>query len=145
MLFRMAMGIWRDLGWSDPATRLVERIVAAVGARDFPALRPLLADDIALVDSMGEAVRGKDAVVLLLERLVAYDPEFQIHIEDMTLYEDYVLLTGSTTGTHHQSAQRTLWKLLLRDGRVAEWRSYSNERPQPFVKLLMNGEPKAVA
>lgn len=136
------MGIWRDLGWSDPVTRLVKRIVAAIAARDFPALRPLLTSDVALVDSMGEAVRGQDDVLRLLERLVGYDPEFQIHVEDVTAYEDYVLLTGSTTGAYHQAAQRTLWKLLLRDGRVAEWRSYSVETPQPFVRLLMGGQTK---
>ena len=120
------MGMWWGQGRDHHAKRVVEAVVAAFNGRDFAALHAHLLPGFTLIDSMGESVSGRDKVVPLLQKLVACDPQFQMHVEEITSYADHILLTGHTTGAHHLSAQqRTLWKILVRDSGVAEWRSYS--------------------
>ena len=139
------MGIWWRQSRNDEATHIVERIGAAFDARDFAALRLLFTKDACLVDSMCDKVAGRDAVLLLVERLIAYDPEFRLHVDEVTTHQGSILVTGYTTGARQCSAQRTLWKLSMRDGQVAEWRSFSADDPKPLVRLLMGERKPALA
>lgn len=139
------MGMWWSQGRADHAKSVVEAVVAAFNARDFTALRAHFSPDFTLIDGLGDTASGRDHVLTLLQRLVTSDPQFTMHVENIASYQDYMLLSGHTTGSHHLCAQRTLWKILVRDGKVAEWRSYSAATPQPFVKLLMKAQKTAMA
>lgn len=127
---------WRD----NRAKRIAERSIAAFNDRDFDSLRTLLAPDYVLIDSMGETLAGRERVFMLLNRLFAWDPQFHIQVENMTTHKDTVLITGSTTGSHRLSSQRTLYRMVLRDGHIAEWRSYSADNPRPVTRMLMGSQ-----
>ena len=138
------MGMWWSLGRDHYAKRVVESVVAAFNARDFAAMRQAVAPDFKLMDSMGVSVSGRDEVITLLLQLAAYDPQFRMHVEEITGYADYVLMSGHTTGSYQLSGQqRTLWKILLQDGLLVEWRSYSAESSQLFVRLLAGAQGSA--
>lgn len=139
------MGLWWDHTSTSRAKRVVEDVVAGINNRDFAALDGMITDDVSFTDSMGGCVTGRADAVLLLESLLAYDPGFHIRLEDVTPHNDLVLATGYTTGNRQETAERTLWRLRVRDGLLAEWRSYSADAPRPVVQMLMGARACANA
>lgn len=141
------MSLWWGQGRHHHARRVVEAVVAAFNARDFAALRSHLLPGFTLIDSMSDRITGRDEAVSLLQKLTSSDPQFTMHVKDITTYAEHILLTGHTTGSCGLSAQRTLWKILVRDGGIAEWRSYSADYSQPFIRTLTGevGEKQRVS
>lgn len=137
------MGFWWDQTSTDKATQVVEKVVAGINNRDFAALDGLITDDVSFTDSMGGRVAGREDAMLLLKQLLAYDPGFEIRLDDVTPHNDMVLATGYTMGHRQQTAERTLWRLRIRDGLLAEWRSYSADAPRPVVQMLMGTQTRA--
>lgn len=131
------MGLWNVDGWGKRATRLAEQVIAAINARDFAALPELVTPDVRFIDSMCESVVGREQALVMLERLVAYDPALQIHTETVTVHGDSVLVTGRVSGSRDMVSRRTLWKLSVRGGLLAEWRSFSADNPRPIIRMLM--------
>lgn len=139
------MVFWRDHSRTISATRVVEAVVAGINDRDFTALGKIVADDVSYIDSMGGCVTGRANALLLLERLIAYDPGFRIHLEEVTPHNNFVLATGYTVGDRQETAERTLLRLLIEDGVMAEWRSYSADNPRPVVQMLMGAHSRVSA
>lgn len=139
------MGFWWDHTSTSQATRTVEDIVAGINNRDFAALEVLVADNVLFMDSTGGYVTGRQDGMLLLKRLLAYDPAFKIHLDNVTPHNSFVLAAGYTTGARQDTAERTLFKLLIEDGLLAEWRSYSADAPKPIVQMLMGARAPAKA
>lgn len=139
------MGFWWDNSGTDQATQVVEDIVAGINNRDFAALEVLVADNVLFMDSTGGYVTGRQDGILLLKRLLAYDPDFRIHLDSVTPHNSFVLAAGYTTGARQDTAERTLFKLLIEDGLLAEWRSYSADAPKPIVQMLMGARAPAAA
>lgn len=122
------------------ARRAVEAVVAAFNTRDFATLASYLLPAFTLVDGVGERVSGRDQALSLLERLTTADPQFRMVVEELTSHGDDVFVSGYTTGFQRSCApQRTLWKVLFRGGRIAEWHSFSADTAQPSVRLLKDG------
>ena len=139
------MFAWGTHIWGRKPARLVERVIAAINARDFATLATSVISDVRFIDSMGDGVAGQQAAFLLLQRMIACDPDLRIHVDEMTGHDDAVLVTGRISGSQKMSSQRTLWKIVLQDGLVAEWRSFSADNPLPVTRILMGSEARAFA
>ena len=139
------MVFWRDHTRTISATRVVEAVVAGINDRDFTALGQIVADDVSYIDSMGGCVTGRANALLLLDRLIAYDPGFRIHLKEVTPHNNFVLAIGYTVGDRQETAERTLLRLLIEDGVMAEWRSYSADNPRPVVQMLMGSHSRVSA
>jgi hypothetical protein len=139
------MGFWWDYTSTSQATRVVEGVIASINNRDFAALGSMVADNVSFMDSTGGYVTGRHDGMLLLKRLLAYDPAFKIHLDNVTPHNSFVLAAGYTTGARQDTAERTLFKLLIENGLLAEWRSYSADGPKPIVQMLMGARAPANA
>lgn len=131
------MFLWGSHVWIDRAKRSVERLAASINGRNVPAIKALVTPDIRFIDSMGDRVVGWPAASLMLERLVTHAPDLRLHLDEMTDHDNVVLVTGRVEGSRRLASGRTLWRVALRDGLVAEWRSFSADNPQPIIRRLM--------
>jgi hypothetical protein len=139
------MVFWRDHTRTISATRVVEAVVAGINSRDFTALGQIVADDVSYIDSMGGCVTGRANALLLLERLIAYDPGFRIHLEEVTPHQQLRSRYGLYGGRPARNGGADAVAAAHRGWLMAEWRSYSADNPRPVVQMLMGSHSRVSA
>lgn len=79
----------------DVAVGFIENI----NRRKFNRLRDLMAHDHKMVDENGEVHEGRDVSIGMIREYTDQWPGFQIHISDIHLTQDAVVIIGRTTGS----------------------------------------------
>jgi ketosteroid isomerase-like protein len=105
--------------------------VLAVNRHDIEALRVLMTDDHVFVDSMGHREVGADTMKSGWIGYFAMCPDYWIHTDHFVVNEELVLAVGEARGTIDGVEWRTpaAWKALIREGKVAEWRVFADNKP----------------
>ena len=120
---------------SKPKDQLVETIksaamefVKAINNGDSEALINLQTEDFTLIDADGEIFRGRDG----WEGYFSAYPEYKIHVQHVLTGGNGAAIIGKTTGSQVppevEEKETVLWTAEIRDGRVAEWRLYTDIR-----------------
>jgi ketosteroid isomerase-like protein len=108
-----------------------QQFVNAINGHDVRSLAALMKDDHAFVDSLGNRVHGAASMEVGWRGYFAMCPDYWIRT-DLTLAEGgAVLAVGEAGGTIDGVSWRTpaAWKAEIRDGKVAEWRVFADNKP----------------
>ena len=112
-------------------TETFKQFLAAINNHDLTALTALLAADHVFVDSLGNRVHGARAMETGWQGYFAMCPDYWIHEDHAIAEGEIVLAVGEAGGTIDGEPWRTpaAWKAVIRDGKVAEWRVFADNKP----------------
>ena len=112
-------------------TETFKQFLAAINNHDLTALTALLAADHVFVDSLGNQVRGARSMEAGWRGYFAMCPDYWIHDDHMIAEGEAILAVGEAGGTIDGEPWRTpaAWKAVIRDGKVAEWRVFADNKP----------------
>ena len=119
-------------------SHIVERFVAAVNAHDVEQLVAMITLDHCFVDSMGNALTGRDQIRAAWSGYFAMVPDYHITIERVFSDKQEVIacgVAGGTLSTGGAYAPEDAWStpVALRarivEGLIAEWRVYADNEP----------------
>jgi ketosteroid isomerase-like protein len=110
---------------------IFKRWLAAINSHDLSALASLMAEDHVFVDPLGNRVQGARSMEAGWRGYFAMCPDYWVRGDHVIAAGDVVLATGEAGGTIDGEAWRTpaAWKAIIRDGRVAEWHVFADNKP----------------
>jgi ketosteroid isomerase-like protein len=110
---------------------IVNRWLAAINSHDVPALSALMASDHVFVDSLGNQVRGAKSMEAGWRAYFAMCPDYWARADHLMFDSSTVLVAGEAGGTISGESWRipAAWKAVIRDGRVAEWQVFADNKP----------------
>ncbi len=113
------------------STEIFEQFVTAINSHEVKTLTPLMTADHVFVDSLGNRVQGATSMEAGWRGYFAMCGDYRIRIDDVMAKGGVVLAAGEAGGTIDSVAWRTpaAWKAVIRDGRVAEWRVFADNKP----------------
>ena len=109
------------------------RFVEAINRRDLAAVDRLMTADHVFVDPSGERYEGQATMREGWAEYFDRYPNYMIHIHEVYLETDIVLLAGRTTGSHlglpriDEFRDPVIWVARVRDSRLSEWRVVLDE------------------
>jgi ketosteroid isomerase-like protein len=111
------------------AVEAFRQFVRAINSHDVEALLVLMTSDPLFVDSLGNRVSG-----VMEARWRGYFtmcPDYWIQIDDAISEGGIVIVVGHAGGTIDGVEWRTpaAWRAVIRDGLVAEWRVFADNKP----------------
>jgi hypothetical protein len=111
----------------DSLVSLAVTFVERLNRREFDGLLKLMPPDHRLFPGGGEIITGREKAREALSGYVSSWPDFQIHIADVYLVDDSVVMIGRTTGSCTDTPkgveirERRIYVAKIEDGRVAEF------------------------
>jgi len=107
------------------------QFAAAINNHDAKAIAALMTADHVFVDGLGNRVQGATAMEAGWSGYFAMCADYQIRSEHVLAEDGVVLAMGEAGGTIDGVAWRTpaAWKAVIRDGRVAEFRVFADNKP----------------
>jgi hypothetical protein len=112
---------------------LAAQFVAAVNAHDADALRGLVTEDFANIDSWREGVIGRETAIAGARMLFAADPGLRLDVESTSFSDPYVLMRGWVESANPDvGRRRAVWRARCEDGLIAEWQAWAEGRPPPL-------------
>ena len=110
---------------------IFNRFVTAINSHDVKALSSLMTADHVFVDSTGNRVQGAIPMEAGWRGYFAMCPDYRIQAAEVLAKGGSVLAVGEAGGTIDGAAWRTpaAWKAVIRDGKVAEWRVFADNKP----------------
>jgi ketosteroid isomerase-like protein len=123
---------------SRAAIAAVTDFVSRINHHDVAALAEAMTEDHLFVDSLGNAVRGREAMRGGWAAYLRWFPDYQVEIQQMLAEPGRVLACGVARGTFESGGTRraedawsapAAWRAVVRDGRIAEWQVYCDNEP----------------
>jgi ketosteroid isomerase-like protein len=113
------------------STEILKQWLAAINGHDVDALAALMAADHVFVDSLGNRVEGARSMEAGWRGYFALCPDYWIRTDLAMTEGETMLMAGEAGGTIDGQSWRipAAWKLVVRDGRVAEWRVFADNKP----------------
>ena len=124
---------------------LVQRFIAAINGQDVEALAALMPENHVFVDSSGEAVRDRDAIIRAWERFFRMFPDYRIEVHRILESDGTVGVFGAARGTWSPDGILreedhweipAAWQANIRDGRISVWRVFADLEP---VRRILGG------
>jgi len=114
------------------------KFVAAINAHDPEALAALMTSGHLFVDSVGGRVQGAAPMQAGWRGYFQMCPDYWIRVDKCISEGDTVLAAGEAGGTIDHTLWRTpaAWQAVVRDGLVAEWRVFADNKP--VYEILAN-------
>ncbi len=127
----------------DTALRFVEHI----NRGEVIALSRLMTEDYEFVDLAGEIMTGRSKMTQGWADYFKLCPQYMIHISDLYLAEDRVIMIGRTTGSHlgqsrfKEFRDTLIWVARVIGGRIAAWHLYyDTERVRKELGANINSQ-----
>ncbi len=113
------------------SAEILKQWLAGINAHDVTALTTLMAADHVFVDSLGNRVAGAKSMDAGWRGYFAMCPDYWIRADHAMAEGDTMLIAGEAGGTINGESWRipAAWKLVIRDGRVAEWQVFADNKP----------------
>jgi ketosteroid isomerase-like protein len=120
------------------ALEAVSDFIACINGHDVAGLVELMTDDHLFIDSLGTAIRGREAMRGAWAGYFRWFPDYRVELEQMVARGDLVLLCGIAHATYGASAAPrpddhwsapAAWRAMVREGRIAEWQVYCDNEP----------------
>ena len=120
------------------ATEIAQRFVKAINAHDTDELTKLMSSDHVFVDSLGNRTPAS-AMRSGWRGYFTMVPDYWIKVDQILSEGNVVVLCGSAGGTfvpkggmmkpENKWETPAVWRALVKDGRVVEWRVYCDNEP----------------
>ena len=113
------------------SAEILKQWLAAVNGHDVIALSSLMASDFVFVDSLGNRVHGVKPMESGWRGYFAMCPDYWVREDHVMSEGDTMLVAGEAGGTIDGESWRipAAWKAVIRDGSVAEWRVFADNKP----------------
>ncbi len=113
------------------SAEIFQEFVTTINRHDVSALVALMTTDHVLVDSVGNRAHGTASLESAWRSYFAMCPDYWIRADHAMAESGVVLAAGEAGGTTNGVAWRTpaAWKAVIRDGKVAEWRVFADNKP----------------
>jgi ketosteroid isomerase-like protein len=121
------------------ATReIVEAFVEAINSRRAERVVSLMERNGAFVDSLGNRVEGREALLAGWRAYFQLFPDYRIQIEGMLVDEQETMLHGWAEGTLHRGGRPVeggawripaAWRAIADARRVLLWQVYADNKP----------------
>ena len=118
--------------------RVAEEAVAKVNAHDVAGIIALMTSDYVFVDSLGNKFT-RPAIDAGWQRYFSMVPDYRLKIDHVVPDGNAVILFGAAGGTYvpNGGAMKpenkwdtpAVWRAVIRDGKIAEWRVYCDNEP----------------
>jgi ketosteroid isomerase-like protein len=121
--------------------------VRALNRQDVEAMTALMTPGHRFVDSLGNAVEGRDKMRAGWTGYFKMVPDYTLAIEESYANGPVVILLGVAEGTYTRTGKLTPenhWRTpialraFVEDGLIAEWRVYADN--EPMRKLMAKGD-----
>ena len=113
------------------AAGVFRQFVAAINRQNVKALTALMTTDHVFVDPAGNMTRTAASMEVGWSGYFAMCPDYWIRPDHVLAEHGEVLAAGEVGGTIDGVSWRTpaAWRAVIRDGKVAEWRVFADNRP----------------
>lgn len=127
------------------ARGLALRFVSAINRQDMDDLAVLMPENHVFIDSGGDAVRGREAILDAWARFFRMFPDYQIEIHRILEEDGSVGIFGTARGTWSPDGLLrpedhweipAAWEANIRDAQVAVWRVFADLDP---VRRILGG------
>ena len=127
-----------NVGMLRSAERVALEFVRAVNRQDVEQMAALMSPGHRFVDSMGQTVKGREAVRACWGGYFHMVPDYSIAVEESLCDGPVVVLLGMAKGTYvpegwlkaeNQWETPAAFRASIKDGKVAEWRVYADNEP----------------
>ena len=102
-----------------------------INLRDPEKLAGLMTEDHVFVDSLGQTVRGREAMRKGWQGYFAFCPDYWVSHEEVFSNRNQVAVFGAAGGTISGDKWRVTaaWLAIVENGLVKEWRVYADNKP----------------
>jgi uncharacterized protein (TIGR02246 family) len=120
------------------AERVTAAFVRAINRQDVEQMAALMSPGHRFIDSLGQTVKGRDAVRTVWAGYFHMVPDYSIVVEETVCDGPVVVLLGAAKGTYvpegwlkaeNQWETPAAFRASIKDGKVAEWRVYADNEP----------------
>jgi uncharacterized protein (TIGR02246 family) len=117
---------------------LTVQFVEKINAGDIQGVVDLMSEDHRFVDSLGNEVVGREKMREGWQAYFRMVPDYRVEVQETFVDGEVVVLIGIAQGTYTsdgtlraENAWRTpaVWRVVVRDRRVAVWQVYSDNEP----------------
>ena len=117
--------------------------VEAINRQDADEIASLMAEDHVFIDSDGAAYRGKEQMHAGWKQYFTMFPDYSITVEETYSRGPVVVMVGRAEGTYAVDGKLldenhwrvpAVWRAVLRNQTVLEWRVYVNV--EPILKVM---------
>ena len=124
-------------GISDTLTQWL----TAINAHDTAGLSALMDTNFVFVDSLSNRISGAESMEAGWRGYFAMCPDFWVRADHTMAEGDTMLIAGEAGGTINGESWRTpsAWLAVFRDGRLAEWRVFADNKP--VYEILARRQP----
>lgn len=125
---------------NDKATiELVLAYVDYINKHDIDAICTVISDDHVFIDALGERFVGKSTMREVWGAYFRWFPDYRILVEHVLYYGSTAGLYGYASATYAARGSElspenywkipAAWRAVVQDGRILEWRVYSDNKP----------------
>lgn len=113
------------------SVEVLNQFVETINRHDAKALAALMTVDHLFVDSLGNVVPGASTMEAGWTGYFSMCPDYWIRTDHVMEEAGVLLAVGEAGGTIDGQSWRTpaAWKAVVRDGKVAEWRVFADNKP----------------
>jgi ketosteroid isomerase-like protein len=110
---------------------ILQQWLIAINGHHASALAALMGADHVFVDSLGNRVTGAKSMEAGWRGYFAMCPDYWIRADHAMADGETMLVAGEAGGTIDGELWRTpaAWKVVIRDGKVAEWQVFADNKP----------------
>jgi ketosteroid isomerase-like protein len=119
-------------------TETVIKFMDCIGRRDPDVLGELMTEDHVFTDSLGNCVRGREAMRGAWRGYYAFCPDYWVSHEHLIASGNRVAVFGAAGGTVSSGGKllpenrwrvSAAWLAIVEGGLVREWRVYADNKP----------------
>ena len=120
------------------ATEIAQKFVKAINAHDTDGLAKLMSSDHVFIDSLGNRFPAS-AMRSGWQEYFTMVPDYWIRVDQIVPAGNVIILCGKAGGTfvpkggmmkrENKWETPAVWRALVKQGRVAEWRVYCDNEP----------------
>ena len=123
---------------SDSPTQTVLSFIDRINEHDEDKLADLMTADHVFVDSLGNAIKGKEKVRAAWKSYFAFCPDYRISSDEFLQNGNIVGAFGTASGTVTANGELppenrwkipAAWKVVVASGLVRGWRVYADNKP----------------
>ncbi len=116
---------------STTPAEILQQWLGAINSHDVDALAALMAADHVFVDSLGNRSAGASYMEAAWRAYFAMCPDYWVRADHVMTEGEIVLLAGEAGGTIDDESWHipAAWKAVVRDGNVAEWQVFADNKP----------------
>lgn len=116
--------------------KVVRRYVACLNARDLDGIAVLLHPNCRFVDSHGEWIEGRNAIIAATRRFFSLERRFRLTLHAIVEHDGEILLRGKADAEHEEFRQDALWKARVENGAIIFWQSFGPQTAPRLARIL---------